>query len=119
MKLLIIIALYVLSNVNSYSLLKKYGTITIQTQKVLFESKDFKNDEEMHFKLQAGEDYFTNGHNTHDIIYYYTNSTGKKKTRDRYAYKKNQKVEDGFLENTYFTIRKKRVNLVQQMVNIC
>ena len=110
MKLLIIIALYALSNEITYPLLKKYGSITMQTQYVLFESKDFKNDEEMHFKLQAGIDYFDYYHNDysiHDIKYYYTDSAGTKLTSGNYAYKKNQKIEDGYLENTYFTIKKK------------
>ena len=51
MKLLLIITLYVLSNEISYPLLKKYGIITMQDKYVRFESKDFDNDEEMHFKL--------------------------------------------------------------------
>ena len=76
MKLQLIITLYVLSNEISYPLLKKYGTITMQDKYVRFESKDFDNDEEMHFKLQAGQGYFSNGRNTHDIIYYYTDSRG-------------------------------------------
>ena len=108
MKLIIIIALYVLSNVNSYPLLKKYGTITMQDQYVLFESKDFNNDEEMHFKLQAGEgsfDYYANS--IHNIIYYYSNSAGGGLTSENYAYRKNHKIEDGYLENSYFTIKKK------------
>ena len=115
MKLLIIIALYVLSNVNSYPLLKKYGTVTMQDKYVLFESKDFNNDEEMHFKLQAGEDYFDyyhddytyTYHSIHDIIYYYSDSAGNRLTSDNYAYRKNHKIEDGYLENSYFTIKKK------------
>ena len=115
MKLLIIIALYVLSNVNSYSLLKKYGTVTMQDKYVLFESKDFNNDEEMHFKLQAGEGSFDYYHNDytysyrsiHDIIYYYSDSAGNRLTSENYSYRKNHKIEDGYLENSYFTIKKK------------
>ena len=108
MKLIIIIALYVLSNVNSYPLLKKYGTITMQDQYVLFESKDFNNDEEMHFKLQAGEGSFDHYANSiHNIIYYYSNSAGNGLTSENYAYRKNHKIEDGYLENSYFTIKKK------------
>ena len=97
MKFLIIIALFVLSN--EYTLLKKYETEVMYTQEVLFESKDFKDDEEMHFKLKTYEGYFN--------LYYYTDSAGNRKTSDEYAYRKSNKMEDG-LENNYFTITKRK-----------
>jgi len=107
MKFLIIIALFVLSN--EYTLLKKYETAVMDTQYVLFESKDFKDDEEMHFKLKTYRDYFhynSYDHN-HDIIYYYSDSSGTRITSGDYAYRKNHDMEDG-LENNYFTITKRR-----------
>ena len=113
MKLLIIIGLFILSNESTYPLLKKHETVTMDTQYVLFESKDFKDDEEMHFKLKTYVDYFDYydynyiNHNIHDIIYYYTDSNGNKKTSGDYAYRKNHKMEDG-LENNYFTITKRK-----------
>jgi len=106
MKFLIIIALFVLSN--EYPLLKKYQTVVMDTEWVLFESKDFKDNEEMHFKLKTYEDYFNLYlYDSHDIIYYYTDSSGTIRTSGEYAYRKNHAMEDG-LENNYFTIKKRK-----------
>ena len=113
MKFLIIIALFVLSNEYPFSLLKKYETAVMDTQYVLFESKDFKDDEEMHFKLKTYRDYFDwyydsyDPNHNHDIIYYYSDSSGTAITSGDYAYRKNNDMEDG-LENNYFTITKRR-----------
>ena len=113
MKFLIIIALFVLSNEYPFSLLKKYETAVMDTQYVLFESKDFKDDEEMHFKLKTYRDYFDFYYNSydydhdHDIIYYYSDSSGTMITSGDYSYRKNHDMEDG-LENNYFTIKKRR-----------
>ena len=115
MKLACILVLFVLSNVSSYVLLKKYGSAIMTDQKVLFESKDFDDDEEMYFKLQAGINDFDYDNNPHNIIYYYTDSTGTTRISDNYAYRKSYDIEDGSIENNYFTIKKKGVNIDLQM----
>ena len=116
MKLACILVLFVLSNVSSYVLLKKYGSAIMADQNVLFESKEFDDDEEMYFKLQAGINDFDSEHNNHhNIIYYYTDSTGTTSTSDNYAYRKSHDTEERSIENNYFTIKKKGVNIDLQM----
>ena len=51
-----IIFFYLLLNV--CPLLTKYGEEEISTNDVIFESKDFKDDEEMHFKIKTDKNYF-------------------------------------------------------------
>ena len=108
MKLAFIISLFVLSNESSYVLLKKYGTAIMTDRYVLFESKGFKNDEEMHFKLQAGINDFDHFNNEiHDIKYRYTDSNGISIASYYNAYRKNHDTQEGYLQNSYFTIKKK------------
>ena len=110
MKLACILVLFVLSieSPSSYVLLKKYGSAIMTDIYVLFESKDFDDDEEMYFKLQAGINDFDYYNNPHNIIYYYTDSTGTTSTSSYYAYRKSNDIEDGSIQNNYFTIKKKR-----------
>ena len=78
-----IISLYLLSNISS--LLTKYGSEVLTTNKVVFEAKDFKDGEEMYFKIQSHKNsnkqrdrdpydveynYDSNA-NAHSIIYLY------------------------------------------------
>ena len=115
MKLACILVLFVLSNVSSYVLLKKYGSAIMTDQNVLFESKEFDDDEEMYFKLQAGINDFDYNNNPHNIIYYYTDSTGTTSNSPYYAYRKSYNTEQRSIENNYFTIKKKGVNIDLQM----
>ena len=111
MKLLsLFISLYLLSNSYSQiSTLTKYGTITISGDTVYFESKDFDDGEDMHFKIQAGEYDFDNGYHAHDVEYYYANSNWAKASISRYVnYKKTSRDEDNMMMTKYFTITKKR-----------
>ena len=94
-------------------LLTKYGTETIYDKFVIFDSKDFKNDEEMHFKIQTHKDNFYNyDHSSsyiYDIQYYFSSNldfitTGRLLEID---FKKTT-YEDFNLETKYFTIKKKR-----------
>ena len=55
-----IISLYLLSNV--CPLLTKYGTEILTDNYVIFESKDFDDDEEMHFKIQSKSYNFVYSH---------------------------------------------------------
>ena len=116
MKLACILVLFVLSIESpTYVLLKKYGSAIMIDRYVLFESKDFDDDEEMYFKLQALINDFDYDNYPHDIIYYYTDSTGTTSTSPYYAYRKSYDIEDGSIQNNYFTIKKKGVNIDLQM----
>lgn len=116
MKLACILVLFILSIESpTYVLLKKYGSAIMTDSYVLFESKEFDDDEEMYFKLQAGINDFDYDNNPHDIIYYYTDSTGTTRISDNYAYRKSYDIEDGSIQNNYFTIKKKGVNIDLQM----
>jgi hypothetical protein len=56
MKSLNILTIFVFllySTLSSTNFLPKYGSIKINSQYVIFESKDFKNDEEMYFKIET------------------------------------------------------------------
>ena len=112
MKLACILVLFVLSIESPpppYVLLKKYGSAIMIDRYVLFESKDFDDDEEMYFKLQALKDDFDWENNeSRNIIYYYTDSTGTTSNSPYYAYRKSYDFEDGSIQNNYFTIKKKR-----------
>ena len=117
MKLACILVLFVLSieSPPPYVLLKKYGSAIMTDRYVLFESKEFDDDEEMYFKLQAGINDFDYYNNPHNIIYYYTDSTGTTSTSSYYAYRKSNDIEDGSIQNNYFAIKKKGVNIDLQM----
>jgi len=96
-------------------LLTKYGTETIYDKSFIFESKDFKNDEEMHFKIQTHEDNFYNYDDPYynsylyDIKYYFSSNLGFTTTGGllEIDFKKTTH-EDSDLETKYFTIKKKR-----------
>ena len=65
-----IISLYLLSNV--CPLLTKYGTEILTDNDVIFESKDFDDDEEMHFKIQSKSNNFNYySLSSYDVEYYY------------------------------------------------
>ena len=118
MKLACILVLFVLSIESPpppYVLLKKYGSAIMTDRYVLFESKEFDDDEEMYFKLQAGINDFDYNNNPHNIIYYYTDSTGTTSNSPYYAYRKSYNTEQRSIENNYFTIKKKGVNIDLQM----
>ena len=107
----IIISLYILSHTYSATL-KKYGTLEINSYEVDFESKDFKDNEDMHFKIKSDIGNFVEIYNEYDgyyydIEYYYFDLTGKS-THDSYLinYKKSE-TEDGY-QIKYFTIPKRR-----------
>ena len=109
-----IISLYLLSNVCANAILKKYGTIIITDNIFIFESKDFKDDEEMHFKIQTHEDnfYYYDYHNPYysdDIAYYFISGIGSLSGSPVHwiGFKKTTH-EDNHLETKYFTIKKRR-----------
>ena len=104
------ISFYLLSYTYS-KILTKYGTLEIDSDFVVFESKDFKDDEEMYFKIKSTNGNFYNIIDhffLSDLRYYYTDSDGNKKGNDYYnAFFKKQETEDGYDIN-YFTITKRR-----------
>ena len=109
-----IISLYLLSNVCANAILKKYGTEIITDNIFIFESKDFKDDEEMHFKIQTHEDnfYYYDYHNPYysdDIAYYFISGIGSLSGSPVHwiGFKKTTH-EDNHLETKYFTIKKRR-----------
>ena len=93
-------------------LLTKYGTETIYDKSVIFESKDFKNDEEMHFKIQTHKDNFYNydySSGSYDIKYYFSSNLDFINTGRLFEIDfKKTTYEDFNLETKYFTIKKKR-----------
>ena len=65
-----IISLYLLSNISS--LLTKYGSEVLTTNKVIFEAKDFKDGEEMYFKIQSHKNNFKKKNKAlYDVEYNY------------------------------------------------
>jgi hypothetical protein len=110
-----IISLYLLSKVYSSSLLKKYGTEVIDDNDVIFESKDFDDDEEMHFKIQTNykniDNYKTNSIN--DIEYIYFSELSADLSSISHGYLNTyflKTTEDGKLRTNYFTIKKTKRN---------
>ena len=108
----IIISLYLLSCTHC-AILSKYDSITITSEEVIFESKDFDDDEDMHFKIKSdkfnfGKVYDDLFGNRYDVEYYYCDSTGNKRGNYEYnIYFKKSETEDGY-DIRYFTITKKR-----------
>ena len=108
----IIVYLYILSYAYS-KILTKYSSLEISSDIVIFESKDFKDNEDMHFKIKSsfnnfGEIKNTDDHYWYDIEYVYCDSNGNEK--GIYLYYINFKktdTEDGY-HIKYFTIKKKR-----------
>ena len=107
-----IISLYLLSKVYSSSLLKKYGTEVIDDNEVIFESKDFDDDEEMHFKIQTNynniDNYKTNSINDVEYIYFSELSADLSSISHGTYFLKT--TEDGKLRTNYFTIKKTKRN---------
>ena len=107
----IIVYLYILSYAYS-KILTKYSSLEISSDIVIFESKDFKDNEDMHFKIKSsfnnfGEIKNTDDHYWYDIEYVYCDSNGNAK--GKYFYYINFKktdTEDGY-HIKYFTIKKK------------
>ena len=71
----IIISLYLLSCTHC-AILSKYDSLTITSEEVIFESKDFDDDEDMHFKIKSdnfnfGKVYDDLFGNPYDVEYYY------------------------------------------------
>ena len=106
-----IISLYLLSKVYSSSLLKKYGTEVIDDNEVIFESKDFDDDEEMHFKIQTNykniDNYKTNSINDIEYIYFSELSADLSSIRISHGTYFLKTTEDGKLRINYFTIKKR------------
>lgn len=110
-----IISLYLLSKVYSSSLLKKYGTEVIDDNDVIFESKDFDDDEEMHFKIQTNynniDNYKTKSINDVEYIYFSELSADLSSISHGYLNTYFLKTtEDGKLRTNYFTIKKTKRN---------
>ena len=107
----IIVYLYILSYAYS-KILTKYSSLEISSNIVIFESKDFKDNEDMHFKIKSWSGNFGEIINTaddywYDIEYVYCDSNGNEK--GIYLYYINFKktdTEDGY-DIKYFTIKKK------------
>ena len=107
----IIVYLYILSYAYS-KILTKHSSLEISSNIVIFESKDFKDNEDMHFKIKSsfnnfGEIKNTDDHYWYDIEYVYCDSNGNAK--GKYFYYINFKktdTEDGY-HIKYFTIKKK------------
>ena len=111
MKLACILVLFVLSieSPPPFVLLKKYGSAIMTDRYVLFESKEFDDDEEIYFKLQAGiDDFDLEDNESRNIKYYYTDSTGTTSTSPYYAYRKSYDTEERSIENNYLKKKKKR-----------
>ena len=106
-----IISLYLLSKVYSSSLLKKYGTEVIDDNEVIFESKDFDDDEEMHFKIQTNykniDNYKTNSINDIEYIYFSELSADLSSISISHGTYFLKTTEDGKLRINYFTIKKR------------
>ena len=107
----IIVYLYILSYAYS-KILTKHSSLEISSNIVIFESKDFKDNEDMHFKIKSWSGNFREIINTaddylYDLEYVYCDSNGNAK--GKYFYYINFKrtdTEDGY-DIKYFTIKKK------------
>jgi flagellar biosynthesis/type III secretory pathway M-ring protein FliF/YscJ len=104
-----IIFFYLLFNV--CPLLTKYGEEEISTNDVIFESKDFKDDEEMHFKIKTDKNRFISNSNNKDVKYFYFNDanadTSSVSLYHHTYFKKTENNEFDFVTK-YFTIKKTR-----------
>ena len=104
----IIVYLYILSYAYS-KILTKYSSLEISSNIVIFESKDFKDNEDMHFKIKSSFNNFgriknTDDYHYYDIEYVYCDSNGNAK--GKYLYYINFKKTDteGEYHIKYFTI---------------
>ena len=106
MKLIQLLALiYLLSNVY---LLDKYGSEDLDGSSIIiFVSKDFEDNEEMHFKIRTDKNNFESGYNY--VTYYYVGPNGENTNSQNDLYVYYKKTEnDGDYETKFFTIKKKK-----------
>ena len=106
-----IISLYLLSYV--CPLLTKYGTEILTENDVIFESKDFGDNEEMHFKIQSksnnfDEDYQSSIYNVEYNYFSDANTDVSTIGTPQHEYFKKTTYEDGGYKTKYFTIKKTR-----------
>ena len=105
MKIILFIILFY-SIKTEYKLLKKYSSVTVYDGKVIFESKDFKENDEMYFKIKSTKDSFTSEY----AEYYYINDendiqSSQHPITTKYTYSRTE--DDDKYELQYFTIKKK------------
>ena len=107
-----IISLYLLSNVCPLRpLLTKYGTEILTDNYVFFESKDFDDNEEMHFKIQSKSYNFVYYSMSNEVECCYISNPNESISSTSYpqiVYFKKTTNEDGGYQTKYFTIRKIR-----------
>ena len=107
----IIVYLYILSYAYS-KILTKHSSLEISSNIVIFESKDFKDNEDMHFKIKSwsgnfGEIINTADYYWYDIEYVYCDSNGNAKGKYFYYIKFKKTDTEGEYDIKYFTIKKK------------
>ena len=109
MKLIQLLALiYLFSNVY---LLDKYGSEALDGihSSIIFVSKDFEDNEEMHFKIRTDRNNFESGYNY--VTYYYVGPNGEDTNSQYGLYVNYKKTEyDGDYETKFFTIKKKSID---------
>ena len=107
MKLIqLLVLIYLLSNVY---LLDKYGSEDLDGiySSIIFTSKDFEDNEEMHFKIRTVRDNFISD----EVNYYYVDQNGGDTDSRRGLYVYYKKTEyDGDYETKFFTIKKKSID---------
>ena len=104
-----ILFLFLLSNIST--LLKKYKSDNVYGMSVHFESKDFNNNDEMHFKIETYSDNFYTSYDYYysynDVEYYYSDINGNKLSSYHHVNFKKTSYEGNY-ETKYFTITKKK-----------
>ena len=109
MFLKIIVSLYTLSAAYTKTL-TKYGTVEISSEHVIFESKDFNDDEDMHFKVKTNKNNFLKirSYNiNYDVEYCYWDSSGTRRGNNFFLNFKKTGTEDNY-DIGYFTITKRK-----------
>ena len=106
-----ILSLYLFSAV--CPLLTKYGSEVLTTNDVIFESKDFGDNEEMHFKIQSKKYNFYENYeySNYNVEYYYFSDANVNVNTigfPHHEYFKKTTYEDGDYKTKYFTIKKTR-----------
>ena len=114
----IIVYLYILSYAYS-KILTKHSSLEISSNIVIFESKDFKDNEDMHFKIKSWSGNFGEIINTaddywYDIEYVYCDSNGNAKGKYFY-YIKGKKTDT---EGEYHILKKNGMNIGLRMETI-
>ena len=102
-----IIFLYLLSNISS--LFTKYGSEVLKTNYAIFEAKEFKDDEEMHFKIKSHSYNFKQRNkNLYDVEYNYNSNANDNMKSFFYPYHEiiKKTSTEGKFETKYFTIKK-------------